>query len=110
MSSVFRNDDRFDLQTYLIGLEGKPRAALLAASVRDILVRITDVCVITGLSVPTIYRLMGRNEFPRPLKITNTARAWKLSEITAWVDSRSRTEIAPSGTLEAKSGRVSQKG
>jgi prophage regulatory protein len=105
MSSVVRKDDHFNLQTYLIGLEGKPGAALLAASVRDILVRITDVCEITGLSVPTIYRLMSRNEFPRPLKITNTARAWKLSEIMAWVDSRQRREIAPSGDIGASPAR-----
>jgi prophage regulatory protein len=74
--------------SYLIGLDGKPGAAFLAASVRDVLVRINDVCAITGLSVPTIYRLMSRNKFPRPFKITKTARAWKLSEITAWMESR----------------------
>jgi prophage regulatory protein len=88
MSSIVRNDS--DLESYLIGPEGKSGAALLAASVRDVLVRITDVCAITGLSVPTIYRLMGQSRFPRPVKITATARAWKLSEIMAWVDSRER--------------------
>jgi prophage regulatory protein len=80
--------------SYLIGLDDKPGAALLAASVRDVLVRAADVCMITGLSVPTIYRLMSRNSFPRPLKITSTARAWKLSEIMAWVDSREREHPA----------------
>ena len=75
---------------YLLGVEGKPGEALLAASVRDVLLRVGDVCAITGLSVPTIYRLMGRNRFPRPLKITGSARAWKLSEVTAWVESRDR--------------------
>jgi prophage regulatory protein len=54
------------------------------------LIRIGNVCVISGLSVPTIYRLMSKNAFPRPVKITSAARAWKLSEITAWVDSRER--------------------
>lgn len=80
-----------EVTSYLIGLDGKPGAALLAASVRDVLVRIDSVCAITGLSVPTIYRLMSRKKFPRPLKITTTARAWKLSEVTAWVDSREGT-------------------
>jgi predicted DNA-binding transcriptional regulator AlpA len=72
-----------DAASYLIGLDDKPGAALIAASVRDVPVRVNNVCAITGLSVPTIYRLMGRNRFPRPLKITSTARAWKLSEVTA---------------------------
>jgi prophage regulatory protein len=76
--------------SYLIGLDDKPGAALLAASVRDVLIRIDNVCGITGLSVPTIYRLMSKGTFPRPVKITTSARAWKLSEVTAWVDSRQR--------------------
>jgi prophage regulatory protein len=90
VSSVIRKDTHLDPESYLIGLDGKPGAALLAASVRDVLLRIGDVCAISGLSVPTIYRLMSRKQFPRPLKITNTARAWKLSEVMAWVDSRER--------------------
>jgi predicted DNA-binding transcriptional regulator AlpA len=58
---------------YLIGLEDNPGAALLAASVRDILLRAPDVCAITGLSVPTIYRLMSRGKFPRPLKMSSAS-------------------------------------
>lgn len=86
--------DAGDPATYLIGLDNNAGAALLAASVRDVLIRIENVCAITGLSVPTIYRLMSRNEFPRPVKITTTARAWKLSEIAAWVDSRQREVVS----------------
>jgi prophage regulatory protein len=76
--------------SYLIGLDDKPGAALLAASVRDVLIRIGNVCGITGLSVPTIYRQMSKGTFPRPVKITASARAWKLSEVTAWVDGLER--------------------
>jgi prophage regulatory protein len=83
-----------DASSYLIGLDDNPGAALLAASVRDVLIRIGNVCAITGLSVPTIYRLMSQNKFPRPVKITTTARAWKLSEITAWADSRERGGVS----------------
>ncbi len=88
MSNIVLKNTPVDPASYLIGLGGKPGAALLAASVRDVLVRISDVCAITGLSVPTIYRLMSRNKFPRPVKITGTARTWKLSEIAAWMESR----------------------
>ncbi len=80
--------------SYLIGLDDQPGSALLAASVRDVLIRIENVCAITGLSVPTIYRLMAKGIFPRPLKITASARAWKLSEITAWVESRERGGVS----------------
>ena len=76
--------------SYLIGLDDRPGAALLAASVRDVLIRIGDVCTISGLSVPTIYRMMVKGTFPRPVKITASARAWKLSELTTWVETRER--------------------
>jgi len=90
MSALLKDAGASDAASYLIGLDDRPGAALLAASVRDVLIRIDNVCAITGLSVPTIYRLMTQDKFPRPVKITNTARAWKLSEIAAWVDSRER--------------------
>jgi prophage regulatory protein len=93
MSAIALKEAASNPANYLIGLDDKPGAALLAASVRDVLIRIANVCAITGLSVPTIYRLMSREKFPRPVKITSTARAWKLSEITAWVDSRERERL-----------------
>lgn len=60
----------------------------LATSLQEMLLRIGAVSTITGLSVPTIYRMMSQGGFPRPLKITSHARAWKLSDINAWIDSR----------------------
>jgi prophage regulatory protein len=74
----------------LLGLTNKPGIALLAASIPEVLLRIDHISAITGLSVPTIYRQMGIGAFPRPLKITNSARAWRLSEIMAWIDGRER--------------------
>jgi prophage regulatory protein len=94
MSKAAVKDAADEAASYLIGLDDKPGSALLAASVRDVLIRIENVCAITGLSVPTIYRLMAKGIFPRPLKITASARAWKLSEITAWVESRERGGVS----------------
>ena len=90
MSSAVLKDAAVDPASYLIGVDGKPGAAFLAASVRDVLIRIDNVCAISGLSVPTIYRLMAKGVFPRPVKITGTARAWKLSEIASWIETRER--------------------
>jgi len=42
------------------------------------------------LWVPAIYQLMPKNRLLRSLNITSTARAWKLSEVTAWVESCER--------------------
>jgi len=74
----------------LLGLDLKPGTQVLAASIREALIRSELVSAITGLSVPMIYREMRQAKFPRPLKITNSARAWRLSEVMAWIDSRER--------------------
>lgn len=38
----------------------------------------------TGLSRSTVYEMMERNEFPKPVKIGPRAVAWIASEIEAW--------------------------
>ncbi len=50
--------------------------------------RRTDVENITGLSRSTIYLMMSRGEFPRPVKITGKAVAWPESLIKAWLAAR----------------------
>lgn len=46
---------------------------------------------ITGLSRSTIYDLMGKGQFPRPVKLTAKAVAWPESAISDWLNSRLRT-------------------
>lgn len=46
------------------------------------------VLEITGLSTTTIYDLMAKGQFPRPVKLTGRAVAWPESEISAWLESR----------------------
>ena len=74
----------------ILGVDHKPYKELVAASVPEMLLRVDTVGAIIGLSTPTIYRLMARGEFPRPVKITDYARAWRLTEIIAWIESRDR--------------------
>ncbi len=54
----------------------------------DRFLRISAVKSLVGLSVPTIYRLIAKGEFPRPIKLTKTASGWKLSEVTVWMQDR----------------------
>jgi prophage regulatory protein len=42
----------------------------------------------TGLSRPSIYRLMGIGLFPRNHRLAIRAVGWKRSEIEKWMDSR----------------------
>lgn len=45
---------------------------------------------ITGLSRSTIYDLMARGDFPRPIKLTAKAVAWPESAITNWLAERAQ--------------------
>ena len=42
----------------------------------------------TGLSRSTIYDMMDRNEFPRPVRIGRRAVAWPESAIQQWLADR----------------------
>ncbi|WP_134682435.1 helix-turn-helix transcriptional regulator [Paracoccus ravus] len=46
---------------------------------------------LTGLSRSTIYDLMSKGQFPRPVKLTGRAVAWPESALVAWLDSRQST-------------------
>ena len=42
----------------------------------------------TGLSRSTIYELMSRGEFPRPIKLTGKAVAWSEHAVAEWLSQR----------------------
>lgn len=46
---------------------------------------------ITGLSRSTIYDMMSRGEFPRPVKLTAKAVGWPEGAVAAWLESREQT-------------------
>lgn len=50
--------------------------------------RRTEVEALIGLSRSTIYRMMDEGEFPRPIRLTRKAVAWKDADIAAWLASR----------------------
>ena len=52
------------------------------------LLRIREVVEITALSRSTIYRMMNAGQFPQSVKITSRSVRWKLSDINAWMDSK----------------------
>lgn len=53
--------------------------------------RIRSVREATGLGVSTIYDMMSKGTFPRPVKLTGKAVAWLESDIEEWLASRQRT-------------------
>lgn len=49
-----------------------------------------EIETLTGLSRSTIYDLMTKGLFPRPVKLTGKAVGWPESCIADWLASRSR--------------------
>ncbi len=55
------------------------------------ILRRPEVQRLTGLSSASIYRLMDRGTFPRPMKLGVRAVGWVAAEIEAWLESRQRS-------------------
>ena len=49
---------------------------------------------LTGLARSTLYDLMAKGQFPRPVKLTGKAVAWPESQIVAWLAQRPTSEAA----------------
>jgi prophage regulatory protein len=52
------------------------------------LLRISEVCKITGLPRSSVYLAMSQRLFPRPVKIGRRSVGWRSSDIYAWLESR----------------------
>jgi len=50
------------------------------------LMRLPDVARRTGLPKSTIYALIARGAFPRPIKLSERASAWRTDELDQWVE------------------------
>ncbi|MDE0423214.1 MAG: AlpA family phage regulatory protein [Gammaproteobacteria bacterium] len=57
---------------------------------QDRLLRRFDVEQRCGLARSTIYRLMGENRFPRPIRVGPKAVRWSLLEVEDWLATRPR--------------------
>ncbi len=50
--------------------------------------RLPRVCVETGLSRASVYRLIAEGTFPLPAKIGSRASAWVAAEVQDWAQGR----------------------
>ncbi|WP_149754623.1 helix-turn-helix transcriptional regulator [Roseivivax sediminis] len=47
-----------------------------------------DVEEMTGLSCSSIYEMMARGDFPKPIRIGRRAVAWREADLNAWFETR----------------------
>ena len=50
--------------------------------------RLTEVLKETGLSKPSIYRLMRESKFPQSYKLGERAVGWRSDQLREWKESR----------------------
>ncbi len=55
---------------------------------QETLIRLPEVVRLTGLSKPSIYRLVKENQFPKQVKLSSRAVAWRMTDISTWIESR----------------------
>ena len=63
----------------------------------DRLIRLPEVCRLTGLSRSTIYRMKSEKRFPQRVYCSERGVAWHLREVMDWIGARD--SVAP-GTLK----------
>ena len=65
--------------------------------------KLEEVIGLISLSSATIYRMMSRGEFPRPVQLSERRTGWRSDEIEEWLASRPHT--APESPGRAKEVR-----
>ena len=68
------------------------------------LLRRPEVEAITGLSCSSIYALMAKGDFPRPMRLAPRAVAWRDSDVQEWIESLNPADPpAPGGRKPGES-------
>jgi prophage regulatory protein len=62
---------------------------------RSSMLRRPQVERLTGLSRSSIYAMMARGDFPKPIRLGKRAVGWKLSIIEEWLSSRAMAGERP---------------
>ena len=52
------------------------------------LYRFPDVVKMIGLCRTTIYEMFSRGEFPKPVRLSGRAIAWRENDLRDWINSR----------------------
>lgn len=57
------------------------------------IVRPQGLRALTSLSLATIYRLIKRGDFPRPIQLSVQAVGWDVNDINAWIEGRKTSQL-----------------
>lgn len=76
----------------------------------DILVDANEVRRLTSLSRTTIWKLVLENQFPKPIQLTPSRKAWRRSLVLAWITAREADPAAAYAPARGAAGTFRRKG
>ena len=76
----------------------QPRTEQEKQDNRKCILRLPQVLEQVNLSRATVYKMIGRSEFPQPVQIGQRSVGWLTEEVNSWLESRPH---APPGTRAA---------
>ena len=56
------------------------------------ILRLSQVLERVSLSRSTLYKMIARGEFPRPVQLGQRSTGWLHEEVDAWLESRAHTQ------------------
>jgi len=59
------------------------------------ILRLADVCKVTGLGKSIIYQLESQRQFPNRVRLTSHAVGWVDAEVREWLSERMRHRRSP---------------
>ena len=62
----------------------------MTSTITPQILRLPEVVATTRISKATIYRLLNRDGFPRPIKLGERCVGWRRGEVDSWLESRDR--------------------
>ena len=57
-----------------------------------------ELARLTGLSLPTLWRMRRRGDLPAPVQLSPGRVAWPYATIRDWLDARERSSVGAQGT------------
>jgi prophage regulatory protein len=52
------------------------------------IINVGAVCAALGISRPTLYRMIRRGDFPRPIRLAPQRVGWRQEDVQRWIDVR----------------------
>jgi prophage regulatory protein len=76
--------------TYRWGAVSRPVSGDGGMMISTNLIRLAEVSRSVGLPRSTIYALIAKGQFPRPIKLSERSSAGRTDELEAWVEARTK--------------------